>query len=693
MCHNFKMKLSYRPEIDGLRTIAVLSVILYHAQIVVFGHDFFKGGFVGVDIFFVISGYLISRILLGELFEKGKISFLQFYERRARRILPILFTVFIVSFPLAYKYLLPNQFIEYAQSILSATFFGSNIFFYFTNTQYGAEDSLLQPFLHTWSLGVEEQFYILFPIVLLLAYKFAKNHLVTIISVLILISLTFGDWQSTKNTQLNFFMLTSRLWELGIGSLLAFYELKFGRVKHKFRIQIMPLLGLAMIVYSIVLFNNKTPHPSFITLLPSMGTALIILYSVNRTDLVGKFLSWKPIVGVGLISYSMYLWHYPLFAFARIADINGLHNDEKYLLILLTIVLSIVSYFLIEKPFRNKQFLNIKKFSTAILIMLIVILGMIWKVIETKGFEERLLDNFFQSHSNGNEKFDQIIAKDTYENLNIPEIILESIGKTEENNFDNNDCIFWSREFNIIFNDRFNKCKEKYTKGIFIIGDSHAINLFQIFAQSNLYDFVASVSQGSCRPHGCGTKQNHYKIFMENFVKFLDKNITVLYHQSGSYFMLDSENNNDSQKTFDENFYKVDYDNLDIVRKFLNIISEKIDSNLIWIGPFTEYRFNPKQIIRLPHNELIKKLNINETSIDFFKKLENDISHFLDGKDKKFKYINFEKIYKVNSQAILKNENGYCFQFNDTDHFSKCGTEIAAKKLKYNKFIFHNNDN
>jgi len=682
------VKLYYRSEIDGLRTIAVLSVILYHAQIMVFGHDFFKGGFVGVDIFFVISGYLISRILLSELFEKGKISFLQFYERRARRILPILFTVFIVSFPLAYKYLLPNQFIEYAQSILSATFFGSNIFFYFTNTQYGAEDSLLQPFLHTWSLGVEEQFYILFPLVLLLAYKFAKKHLVTIIAVLILISLQYADWQSTKNTQLNFFMLTSRLWELGIGSLLAFYELKYGRVKHELLNQTMPLLGLAMIAYAIVFFNNQ-PHPSVFTLMPTLGTALIILYSVNTKDLVGKVLSWKPIVGVGLISYSMYLWHYPLFAFARMSDTNGLHNDEKYLLILLTFVLSIISYFLIEKPFRNKQFLNIKKFSVAIIALLVVVLTINYIVIDLKGLKERLSNNFFHSSQNIDEKLLESKAKDHYENLDIPKIILESIGKTEEGNFDNEDCIFWSKEFNYSFNNRFNKCREKYKKGIFIIGDSHAINLFQIFAQSNMYDFVASVSQGSCRPHGCFTKQNHYRIFKDDFVKSLDKNITVIYHQSGSYFMLDKENNNDSQKTFDENFYKVDYENLDIVRKFLNIISEKIDSNLIWIGPFTEYRFDPKQIIRLQYDELIKKLNINETSIQFFKQLENDIGYFLDGKDQKFKYIGFEKIYEIKSQAILKHENGYCFQFNDTDHFSKCGTEIAAKNLKDSKFNFN----
>jgi len=686
------VKLYYRSEIDGLRTIAVLSVILYHAQIMVFGHDFFKGGFVGVDIFFVISGYLISRILLSELFEKGKISFLQFYERRARRILPILFTVFIVSFPLAYKYLLPNQFIEYAQSILSATFFGSNIFFYFTNTQYGAEDSLLQPFLHTWSLGVEEQFYILFPLVLLLAYKFAKKHLVTIIAVLILISLQYADWQSTKNTQLNFFMLTSRLWELGIGSLLAFYELKYGRVKHELLNQTMPLLGLAMIAYAIVFFNNQ-PHPSVFTLMPTLGTALIILYSVNTKDLVGKVLSWKPIVGVGLISYSMYLWHYPLFAFARMSDTNGLHNDEKYLLILLTFVLSIISYFLIEKPFRNKQFLNIKKFSVAIIALLVVVLTINYIVIDLKGLKERLSNNFFHSSQNIDEKLLESKAKDHYENLDIPKIILESIGKTEEGNFDNEDCIFWSKEFNYSFNNRFNKCREKYKKGIFIIGDSHAINLFQIFAQSNMYDFVASVSQGSCRPHGCFTKQNHYRIFKDDFVKSLDKNITVIYHQSGSYFMLDKDNNNDSQKTFDENFYKVDYENLDIVRKFLNIISEKIDSNLIWIGPFTEYRFDPKQIIRLQYDELIKKLNINETSIQFFKQLENDIGYFLDGKDKKFKYIGFEKIYEIKSQAILKYENGYCFQFNDTDHFSKCGTEIAAKNLKDSKFNFNNKNN
>jgi len=534
-------------------------------------------------------------------------------------------------------------------------------------------------------LGIEEQFYILFPIVLLLAYKFAKNHLVTIIAVLILISLQYADWQSVKNTQLNFFMLTSRLWELGIGSLLAFYELKYGRVKHELLNQTMPLLGLAMIAHAIVFFNNQTPSPSFITLLPTLGTALIILYSVNKTDLVGKVLSWKPIVGIGLISYSIYLWHYPIFAFARIADFNGLHNDEKYLLIILTIVLSIVSYFLIEKPFRNKQFLNIKKFSVVIFILFIAVLGMSWKVIDGNGLRDRL-NNLFKFLNDSN----QNLIKLDYEYSNIPKIIFDSVTDITKDVYDNGDCIFLSKEFDDTFITRFSACKEKYKKGIFILGDSHAINLFEIFGKSNSYLFVASVAKGGCRPHGCGSKIDNYQIFKNEFINYLDKNVTVIFHQSGSHFLLDKYKNNDSQKSFDEKFYKVDFKNLDIVRKYLNSLSLKVDSNLVWVGPFVEYRFNLNRILSFPSDQLKKILFINETSINFFEKLERDIDIFLKTKKTNFTYLNFDKIYVVKHQAILKNENGYCLQFNDVDHFSKCGTEIAAESLRYNKLNLNN---
>ena len=169
--------MNYRSEIDGLRAIAVLSVIFYHAEITVFGKHWFEGGFVGVDVFFVISGYLITRIIQSEIFETGSFSFLKFYERRARRILPMLFTVMLVSFPFAWKILLPTDFVEYCHSLIAAIFFGSNFYFYFAAVEYGADSALLEPFLHTWSLGIEEQFYIVFPILLILFYKFLKNFI------------------------------------------------------------------------------------------------------------------------------------------------------------------------------------------------------------------------------------------------------------------------------------------------------------------------------------------------------------------------------------------------------------------------------------------------------------------------------------------------------------------------------------
>ena len=164
--------MNYRAEIDGLRAIAVISVILYHAQIVIFGRDWFEGGFIGVDIFFVISGYLITRIILTEFEETKTFSFTKFYERRARRILPMMFLVIAVCIPFAWQKLLPMDLVDFAKSALSAIGFGSNFFFYYSTTEYGADSALLKPLLHTWSLGVEEQFYIVVPIIILLIWKF-----------------------------------------------------------------------------------------------------------------------------------------------------------------------------------------------------------------------------------------------------------------------------------------------------------------------------------------------------------------------------------------------------------------------------------------------------------------------------------------------------------------------------------------
>ena len=183
------MKINYRPEIDGLRAIAVFAVILYHFRITIFSHDPFKGGFIGVDIFFVISGYLITSIILKELISRGSFSFKRFYERRVRRILPPILFVMLISLPFSWMYLMSKSFVEFSKSIVYSLGFVSNFFFHYSGQEYGAENGLYKPFLHTWSLSVEEQFYILFPLLLLLIFKFFKNHIGLILICIFILSL------------------------------------------------------------------------------------------------------------------------------------------------------------------------------------------------------------------------------------------------------------------------------------------------------------------------------------------------------------------------------------------------------------------------------------------------------------------------------------------------------------------------
>ena len=345
-------KLSYRAEIDGLRAIAVLSVIFYHAQFILFGRDWFEGGYIGVDIFFVISGYLITRIILAELQEEGGFSFLNFYQRRARRILPMLFVVIIVSVPFAWHKLWLSDFVEYAESLLASLFFGSNLFFYFNATGYATDSALLKPFLHTWSLGVEEQFYLIFPILAIAAYRYCRKYFLAILVFSCLLSLLFAELMQARDQTLNFYILLSRFWELAIGSVLAYVELNRKVLQNNAFRSLLPTLGLLLITYSVLVFDDKTPHPSLYTLIPVLGVALIIGFA-SEDDWVGRLLGRKLFVWIGLISYSAYLWHFPIFALSRHTPVDH-SNLEKLEWVLLALILSAISYVLIEKPFRDR---------------------------------------------------------------------------------------------------------------------------------------------------------------------------------------------------------------------------------------------------------------------------------------------------------------------------------------------------
>ena len=286
MVCNKQMKLTYRPEIDGLRAIAVCAVILYHAQITILGLEPFKGGFIGVDIFFVISGYLITSIILKELVTTGKFSFKHFYERRVRRILPALLFVMIVSLPFAWIVLLPSSFIDFSKSILYSLGFSSNLYFWYSGQNYYAESGLLKPFLHTWSLSVEEQYYIFFPIVLLITFKYFKKYLIHILIFGFIISLGLADWSSKNYPYASFYFIHTRMWELLTGSILAYFEITLGhRSQNRILNLILPFIGLILIGHSILFFNEKMFHPSFYTLSPIIGVCLIIWFS-NKNELI-----------------------------------------------------------------------------------------------------------------------------------------------------------------------------------------------------------------------------------------------------------------------------------------------------------------------------------------------------------------------------------------------------------------------
>ncbi len=342
------MTLKYRPEIDGLRAVAVLAVIFYHAEFIIFDINPFKGGFIGVDIFFVISGYLITAIILREINE-GRFSLAQFYTRRARRILPALLFVMLVSLPFAYIYMMPKALNEYAGASLSTLGFGSNIWFWLEDS-YTAEPSKLKPLLHTWTLAVEEQFYILFPPLIMGLMAFARRAILPVFIIGFLLSLQLAQTYSASNPDATFFLLHTRIWELLAGAILAKLELDRGRSPSRHSAY-MPAIGLLAIAYAIVTFEDTILHPSYMTAIPVIGTMLVIWFSADGKA-VTKILSLRSIVAIGLISYSLYLWHYPIFAFARI-DMGELTFEIKLACLALSFILAGISYKCVEQPLRR----------------------------------------------------------------------------------------------------------------------------------------------------------------------------------------------------------------------------------------------------------------------------------------------------------------------------------------------------
>ena len=612
------MNIKYRPEIDGLRAIAVVAVILYHAKITILGYKPFQGGFVGVDIFFVISGYLITSIILQELIITGTFSFKYFYERRIRRILPALLLVITVSLPFAWIYLLPTSFIDFSKSIIYSLGFGSNFYFHYSGQIYGADSGLLKPFLHTWSLSVEEQFYIIFPIILLIIFKYFRKYLGIILIIGFMTSLILADWTSRNYPSTSFYLLHTRMWELLAGSILGYFEMKLGhRASNRTLHLILPTLGLFFIALSIIFFNDKLFHPSFYTLSAVVGVCLIIWFS-HKDEIVTKILSTKLFVGIGLISYSLYLWNYPIFAFARMSEFTLGDNFKKILLALLILLLSVISYYFVEKPARNK-YRSFKIVSINIIFIVISLILVNSFIIKNNGFNNRLkYPEFYQE-------------KATYNYLTSKSKI----------------C------FNNIEICKFNNDKKKK---IFLIGDSHFGSIsYDLKNRIKKYQFIPITAAGyfyfednnilniDARTKKVNKQFNDFNLKVTKELNNSKNNIIILGGSTSLYFFKERFMN----KPVSWNFEFVNKADLEHSSEFLRINFyrklEKLKKNnyVILIYPIPELGKDITKILR-------GSLNFTYT-FDDYKKVNKDIIKYFDK-------INLDNLIKIKPADLLCNK-------------------------------------
>jgi len=350
-------KLAYRPEIDGLRAIAVLAVVFYHAGLGC------PGGYVGVDVFFVISGFLITSLILRD-FKNGSFSLVEFWERRARRILPAISVCVAVTLLAGWFLLLPADLEKLAASALAQCGFVANIYFWRTTNYFGGEN-IEKPLLHTWSLAVEEQFYFILPIVLLFIFAIPSLRkprvLVGIFIAMFVVSFGVSVWGVKNQPHATFFLLPTRAWELLCGSLVA--ALPLSRLSSRWLVEGVSWLGVAGIALPIAFYSESTQFPGLAALPPCLGTAAILW--VNRPGLQAttsaQLLSLSPVRFIGLISYSLYLWHWPILAFANYWKTREFSTEFRWLLIGASLILAALSWRWIETPFRRRQICQTQK--------------------------------------------------------------------------------------------------------------------------------------------------------------------------------------------------------------------------------------------------------------------------------------------------------------------------------------------
>lgn len=393
-------QIKYRPDIDGLRALAVLLVVLYHAKFPILG------GFVGVDVFFVISGYLITAIIRKEI-SNGSFTYAGFYNRRIKRIFPSLLVVLFSTLVASIFILMPDEFMYMIKSSIFTILSISNFLFYFNATSYFSGNADQIPLLHTWSLSVEEQYYLIVPLLIAFVIKKVRRHELLTFILIILVLFVVSQYGAMTDTSLSYYMLPFRAFELMIGGITSILTSKYNFESKNISNKI-AILGLVLIAFSSLSLEKESLFPGYNALIPCMGAALIIIAGANQptTPIVNRYLTLKPIVFIGKISYSMYLWHWPIIALLNYRGIE-FSIFVKLGILLLTIALSIFNYYAFENRVRK---LNID-FLHSLLILLILPLFCFSLIFfwgsAKNGFPERFKNNDFANENRAEVKYSQ----------------------------------------------------------------------------------------------------------------------------------------------------------------------------------------------------------------------------------------------------------------------------------------------
>ena len=503
-------------------------------------------------------------------------------------------------------------------------------------------------------MAVEEQYYLFFPLLFLF---FKRNFLNRLILILILIwftSLILSHWAAFNKPSANFYLLPTRIWEILSGALLSFFIFKKNPTGCNILVKnSLSIFGFGLIFVSIILFDDTTPFPSFYTLLPVAGTLLIIHFSDDST-LLGRLLSKRYLVFIGLISYSLYLWHQPVLAFARHYVGESLSNITILVLLVISLGISIFSYFFVETPFRRekKKFTQSRIFLLSIFFMFFVSSIGYW-INKNEGFRESFVKNLETDVQQRFKQYEDNSSRDFFTDIR------------------QNECHIWTNKVNDEFVSKFSRCKESLGEAIFVIGDSHAINLYNIISENNNIQFLVGISDGGCRP------QHKWACFYEDLLNFLnthDKYIEkVIYHQSGLYLMEDRFGNINSLEALKEKGPPIiTYAALEKTISYLQSVAKKIEVN--WLGPHAEnsQKLDKKILVN-------KGLVLEENSINKNRLLNKEISKFFyDNKIQGITFTSYDEFFLIDGDFFIQDN---CLTYRDLDHFSICGEKKISQQL------------